>query len=295
VSDSLSNSASVEATSCPLCGAPPAAPRFRFAPYAVGRCTSCGLWYLTPRLAESAILDFYRSADYFQGGEGPGYSGYREQERSLRRTFRGLLDDLARRGMTGGRLLEVGCAYGYFLDEARGRFERRVGTDFAPEVATEARKVADEVLVGGLEQLGPPAPGGSYDLVVLVHTIEHVYDPRALVRGLLEHLRPGGWIVLATPDMGGFWRPLLGRRWPFFKAPEHVVFYDRRTLGALLEACGCDRVEPVAYPSYFPLSLVIEKLLPRRGGGPLDFGALGELAIRVPATTVALAGRKPSG
>jgi SAM-dependent methyltransferase len=294
LSGTTSISATVESTPCPLCGAPPPGkPRFRFAPYAVGRCAGCGLWYLSPRLAERAMLDSYRSEDYFRGGDGPGYSGYLAQERSLRRTFRVLLDDLSRRGMTGGRLLEVGCAYGYFLDEARGRFQYRVGTDFAADVAAEARKSADEVLVGGLEQLGPPRPGGSFDLAVLIHTIEHVYDPKALVRGLLEHLRPGGWIVLATPDMGGLWRPLLGRRWPFFKPPEHVAFYDRETLGALLAAAGCDRVEPVSYVSYFPLSLVLEKLLPRRPGAGGALGALGRLTVRVPATTVALAGRKP--
>jgi SAM-dependent methyltransferase len=293
LSGTPTTSADVESTGCPLCGAaPPSTPSFRFAPYAVVRCGTCSLWYLSPRLVEARILEAYRSAEYFQGGDGPGYSSYLAQEASLRRTFRRLLDDLARLGMTGGRLLEVGCAYGFFLDEAKPYFDHRAGTDFAAEVAARARLVADEVFVGGLEQLGSPRSGGAFDLAVLIHTIEHVYDPKALVNELLAHLKPGGWVVLATPDMGGFWRPLLGRRWPFFKAPEHVVLYDRRTLGALLTASGCDIVRPVPYVSYFPLSLVAEKLSPSGIGKRTALGSLGKLSVRVPATTVAAAGRK---
>jgi hypothetical protein len=124
----------------------------------------------------------------------------------------------------------------------------------------------------------------------------------ALLEGLMEHLAPGGWIVLATPDMGGFWRPLLGRYWPFFKTPEHVAFYSAKTLAALLRKAGCAEVKRMPYLSYFPLSLVGEKLTPegvRRERQGRETGARARawsrLAVWVPATTVAAAGRKPLG
>jgi 2-polyprenyl-3-methyl-5-hydroxy-6-metoxy-1,4-benzoquinol methylase len=257
----------------------------------------------------------YREASYFEGGDGPGYSSYVAQESTLRRTFRRLLRDLERFGMTGtsgapgaaaaaatggsggtgGRLLEVGCAYGFFLDEAKPYFSYRAGTEFSEAGAERARRIADRVYVGGLEEIPDGAHGGQFDTIVLIHTIEHVYDPVALLRGLMKHLAPGGWLVVATPDMGGFWRPLLGRLWPFWKSPEHVAFYSAKTLAALLVAAGCGEVRRVPYLSYFPLSLVREKIAPKRKAkAEREDGRTGrrEFAVWMPFTTVAAAGRR---
>lgn len=312
----------LEAAHCLLCGTAPPAPSFAFPPYGVVRCPQCALWYLSPRLNEAAMVAAYREASYFEGGAGPGYSSYLAQEPTLRRTFRRLLRSMERLGMTraaggratgapagsesasagpgGGRLLEIGCAYGFFLDEAKPFFAYRAGTEYSEAGAELARASADAVYVGGLEALPKPEAGGRFDAIVLIHTIEHVYDPVALLEGLMEHLAPGGWIVLATPDMGGYWRPLLGRFWPFFKAPEHVAFYTAQSLGGLLRKAGCSEVRRMPYLSYFPLSLVGEKLTP--GGARKELAGkktqAGEspwssLAVWVPATTVAAAGRKP--
>jgi SAM-dependent methyltransferase len=298
----------------------------------VVRCPACDLWYLSPRLNEAAMVAAYREASYFEGGAGPGYSSYLAQEPTLRRTFRRLLRSMHRLGMTraagrpaagefagsdgssgaehserressgagGGRLLEIGCAYGFFLDEAKPWFAYRAGTEYSEAGAELARKCADAVHVGGLDAIPKGGSGERFDAIVLIHTIEHVYDPVALLVGLMEHLAPGGWIVVATPDMGGFWRPLLGRFWPFFKTPEHVAFYDAKSLAALLRAAGCAEVKRMPYLSYFPLALVGEKLTPgdgrtKRGGRETAAGAnaWSSLAVWVPATTVAAAGRKP--
>jgi len=270
-----------ESVPCPLCGGTDVA-RTGHAegPYRAVRCR-CGMWYLSPRLSEAAMASTYRDDRYFEG-EGLGYSSYLAQEATLRLTFRRLLAQLERRGMTGGRLLEVGCAYGFFLDEARGRFEAREGTEFSAAAAERARRVADRVHLGGLEQLDE---ADRYRLAACIHVIEHVYDPVAFVTRLREHLEPGGWLVLATPDMGGFWRPLMGRRWPFYKMPEHVTYFDAATLSRLLEAGGYRDVTALPYASYFALDLVAEKLGLRL---PAAFGGI---HLRLPATTVALAGR----
>lgn len=251
-------------------------------PYRAVQCR-CGFWYLSPRLTEEEMARTYRDGRYFEGG-GLGYSSYLAQEPTLRRTFRHLLRALGRRGMTGGNLLEVGCAYGFFLDEARSRFEHRVGTDLSEDALEAARPRADEVRLGGLESLEDDE---RFHLAACIHVIEHVYDPVPFVRGIRDHLEPGGWLILATPDMGGFWRPLLGRHWPFYKMPEHVTYFDRRSLARLLGLGGFVDILPLPYASYFSVGLVAEKL-----GISLP-GSLRRLQVRLPATTVALAGRAP--
>ena len=112
-------------------------------PYNVVRCTECGLYYLYPRLIEIAMQEVYREPSYYDGGES-GYAdtSYAAQEFALRAMFQRLLQNLAKRGLTGGDLLEIGCGYGYLLDEASSFFQRRVGREFSPQGAEIARQSA---------------------------------------------------------------------------------------------------------------------------------------------------------
>jgi SAM-dependent methyltransferase len=277
------SAADLEQPSCPLCGSLDRREGvYGFPPFAVARCSRCGLWYLCPRLAEPIMHRSYTDDSYFEGGEG-GYSSYRAQETTLRPTFRRFLGELHRRGMTGGRLLEVGCAYGFFLDEATGFFDHRTGTDYSPTALERARGRADRLILGGTGEL---TPGELFDCIACIHVIEHIYDPIGFLRALAGHLRPGGWIVLATPDMGRFWRPLMRLRWPFFKIPEHVTFFDRRTLRELLQRSGLGDAQALPYASVFSFDLISEKLNLRLPA------SLNDRRLWLPATTIAAAGRK---
>ena len=280
-------SAELEYPACPLCQSDRRTFPFRLSgPYGVAQCTVCGLYYLYPRLIESAMQAKYRESSYYAGGEsGYGETSYRAQEAALRATFLRLLQNLAKRGLTGGDLLEVGCGYGYLLDLARPFFASRTGTDFSPEAAEIARATDAEVFVGGIEQL---PPGSKFDCVLATQVIEHIYDPLPFVKRLVSHTKPGGHIVLATPDIGGALRKVMGTRWPSFKVPEHVAYYDFHTLSSLLEQAGLGDVRRIPYPHAFPFSLIGSKF-----GLPLP-SFLGHLKIWVPATCVAAYGTVPN-
>jgi cyclopropane fatty-acyl-phospholipid synthase-like methyltransferase len=100
------------------------------------------------------MQDVYRQPTYYEGGaSGYADTSYTAQESALRATFKCLLRNLANRRMTGGALLEVGCGYGYLLDEAQRYFDRRFGTEFSTEGAEIARATDAEGFVGGIEQI----------------------------------------------------------------------------------------------------------------------------------------------
>ena len=269
---------------CPLCGSDRREIRFRLqGPYSVARCTACGLHYLYPRLVESAIREAYQQSSYYEGGAcGYADTSYTAQESALRATFGRLLNNLSRRGVAGSALLDIGCGYGYLLDEARSYFDLRVGTDYSPEAVAKARSTDAEVFVGGIEQV----PSGSkFDCVVAIQVIEHVYDPLCFLEKLATLAKPGGHIVLATPDIGGVLRKIMGRRWPSFKVPEHVLYFDFRTLRMLMSRAGLRDVRRLPYPHAFPLGLIAAKFrlrIPR---------LLAQLNVWVPATTVAVCGK----
>jgi SAM-dependent methyltransferase len=230
----------------------------------------------------AAAEQIYREPSYYEGGSS-GYreGGYSSQEPALRATFRRFLLNLQRRGLTGGQLLEVGCGRGFLLDEARPFFDRRFGTDFSAETVAMARTTGAEVFLGGIEQV----PGDlKFQTIVATQVIEHVYEPLSFIRQLVSHTAPGGHIVLATPDMGGVLRKIMGRRWPSFKTPEHVVYFSFQTLSTLMRKAGLNDVRRLPYAHAFPMGLIAAKFgitLPR---------PFAQIRAWVPATTVAAYG-----
>ncbi len=275
----------LEDVHCPLCRTDDSvATPYRKEPFAVRRCNECHLWFLSPRLPEAEMMAHYSGQNYFRSEEmGVGYSGYEEQSDALRETFRILMKTLAREGITRGSLLEVGAGLGYLLSEAAPYFESRNGVEMSEEARMQAAAQSGAALYPDIESLDA---NDRFDCIIATHVVEHVYDPVDFVIRLRQHLAPGGSLVLAAPHMGSFFRKLMGNRWPSFKYPEHVTFFDERTLKVLLERAGLEQVKRLPYPHAFPLSLILGKL-----GLPAP-GWTKRLNLKLPATTICYTGKR---
>ena len=230
------------------------------------------------------MLSYYSDDAYFEGSNGlnEGYSDYTLQEKPLRATFKKFLQRLHEQRMTGGSLLEVGCGFGYLLSEAYPYFDRRVGTDFSAGAVERAKAMADDVYLGGVDAL---PEGEMFDCIIAVEVIEHIYDPNRFVSQLASRLNPGGWLIMATPDMGSWWRRILGSKWPSFKLPEHVAYYDRVTLNRLFSQNGFDEAFQIPSPHVFPLAVVLEKV------GINLSSKVGEANIWIPGVVLSMAAR----
>jgi SAM-dependent methyltransferase len=277
------DSITLETCPCPLCGEEDSdETSYRSGDVAVVRCASCRVWYLSPRPTAESMAAVYAQGGYFEGA-GTGYESYKSQARALRATFRSFVRALQRCGITGKALLEVGCGYGYLLEEAKPYFDTCVGCDFSADAIRQIT-CTDQLFVGGPAAVPEDL---RFQCIIATHVIEHIHDPVPFVRDLANRLDAGGWLVLAAPHMGSIWRKFMQSRWPSFKYPEHVVFYDRATLPRLLRAAGLEVTQPIPYPHAFPLSLVCEKV---GIGSPcwLQF-----INVWLPATTIAVAGQRP--
>jgi 2-polyprenyl-3-methyl-5-hydroxy-6-metoxy-1,4-benzoquinol methylase len=265
-----------------MCGAQQATPSFEseFKPFALATCRVCRFNYLSPRLLESVMTARYQSADYYCAGQS-GYDSYTSQAIALGQTFGRVVEQLEHRGLVGGDLLEIGCGFGYFLAQARARFRRLDATEYSPAAAEQARQHADHVYLGGVDSV----PGDQrYNLVAAFQVLEHVYRPRSFLQQVKNLLHPGGRVLLGVPDMASPWRRVLGSRWPSFKIPEHVLYFDGHSLEQLMVEAGLKNVRRFPYPHAFPLGVVASKL-------GLDLsGRMGRLCLWVPRTTVAAIG-----
>jgi len=250
------NENNLEKAPCPLCKSKKFTyTSIEFHPVNLVKCDFCGLHYLRPRIREKYMLEIYSSKDYFFSNTETGYKDYSFQKQGLKSTYRSLFRVLQKKGYVGSLLLDIGCGYGYLLDEARGLFDYRAGTEFSKEAAGIAEKLCDRVFIGGIEEVDC-----LFDLITTISVLEHVYNPVDFMKGIVKKLNPGGAVVMVTPNIDSFWAKFMRRKWPSFKIPEHIAYYDRKTLNYLFEISGLKLMEFFPYHAFFPLGLIFEKL-----------------------------------
>jgi len=118
------------------------------------------------------------------------------------------------------------------------------GLEFDPRAAAEAAQVCRRVIVGDLESMDIDLVPGSYDLVILADVIEHLREPAAALARLRPFLKPGGRLLVSTPNIANWSMRLLhlAGRWDYQERGimdrTHMRFFTRRTVLACLEEAG---------------------------------------------------------
>lgn len=211
---------------------------------AVVRCADCGLVSLP--LHGAAPVAYTDAADPY----------YLEQSTQRIANAHRLLSLIP----AGGRLIDLGCACGFLLVAARERGFFVQGVEMSAWASQHARDAFGlDVRTGTLEAAGlPPA---SYDAVVLADVIEHLTDPRRTLQAIHRVLRPGGRLLLLTPDIGSALARVLGPRW-WGLLDDHYFYFSRQTLRRFLgdEGFVVERIS--ALGRVFPLSHWVFKLAP---------------------------------
>lgn len=146
---------------------------------------------------------------------------------------------LRRHGVpAGGRVLDVGAGYGFFLGALERAGYQGSGLEISEHAAEQARKATrGEVFVQGAE--APyPFPDGHFDAVALFDVIEHLPDYGTALAHCHRVLKPGGKMFVITLNAGSLARPLLGKRWAWYQDPTHVHMFSAKMLREGLEQAG---------------------------------------------------------
>jgi SAM-dependent methyltransferase len=246
------------AVSCPICLAAAATPRLYKAGTTIFACASCGSAFWQPDAAFDPVGIY--DAGYFAGSDhASGYDDYASLEVSLRHNFVRRLRALGA-PREGERLLDLGAAYGFAVDEARRLGWRAVGLEVSPAAARRAAETIRAALVAVGDAQHVPFADDCFDVVTLWDVLEHLPQPHAAMAELARVLRPGGRLVLTTGDVGSLAARVSGARWHLYTLPEHVFFYSRKGLRRLFAAHGL-RVERIrAEASRYPLGYLVERL-----------------------------------
>jgi 2-polyprenyl-3-methyl-5-hydroxy-6-metoxy-1,4-benzoquinol methylase len=216
---------------CTVCGSPDVAPKWRARGWSIMACSACTAWFVGEAQSSDEIASRY-SASYFEGGGFEAYPDYFRDEQCHRKQARYYLRKLRRLKAPAGRILDVGCAGGFFLDEARRAGWEPLGCELSGFAATRAReRLGLDVFEGRFEDYG--LDHDSIDVATLFSVLAHVEDPRAVESKLHEVVRPGGMVFLETSNHDAAVPRLLGDRWHLLSPPTVLHYYTRRSLQAL--------------------------------------------------------------
>jgi len=139
--------------------------------------------------------------------------------------------------VAGGEVLDVGCGGGAFLERMRGLGWRVAGVEPDPRAAEVARAQRRlDVRAGTLDDVR--FEEGRFDAVTSSHVIEHVHDPLAFLRECARVTKPGGRVVVVTPNTGSLGHRRLGTDWIGLDPPRHLYLFTRATLRRLAEKAG---------------------------------------------------------
>ncbi|MCA1833946.1 MAG: class I SAM-dependent methyltransferase [Actinomycetota bacterium] len=224
---------SLEAGACPACRTPSSRELFAVGAYRLRRCTSCGLRFADPRPDQKALDDFYGASYFDTHGWHGGPEGDSEY---LRECWAGIRDHLNERFPKRGRLLDVGCATGTLMIEAARDGWDCVGLEVSEAATERARGAGLDVRQGSLGD--KRLEGEIFDVVCSFHVIEHVIDPRADLALMRERVGRGGLAVIETPNAESIGFKVRRAKWVQIRPPEHIQFFDRRSMGRALRSTG---------------------------------------------------------
>ena len=235
---------------CHLCGSTAHRTLFPYRRRSIRQCLSCTLVTLWPQPTRDELSELYRGARYFKSDtfERGGYTDYNKDEPLLVASARARLARIE--GVIGAaqgkRLLDVGCATGFFLRTATQGGYDATGVELSEYASDFARtQNGQRVITGRIEDV-PPSEG-PFDVVHMGDVIEHLNEPVVELRRVRGLLTPEGVVAIQTPDVGSITSKIFGSRWFHYKE-DHLYYFSHATLTTALRQAGLEPFAMLASP-----------------------------------------------
>lgn len=196
------------------------------------RCQNCGFIRARDKYHNLNPKKLYGPRYFF----GIDYFDYQRELPALTKNFSDRLKRILE-FKKDGWLLEIGCAYGYFLQLAEEYFQT-TGIDLNPEITKRAKESTKKSKITTGDFLKIKFPQSSFDVVCLFDTIEHLKRPDRYLEKIYSLLKPGGIIVIETGDIKSPLARLQGKKWRLITPPTHLSYFSQKSLSSLLYKKG---------------------------------------------------------
>ncbi len=250
---SSSPSSKVAVTACPACDATAAVPDpfyylWHGNEYVIHRCRACTHQFVHPSISAADQADMYSDHYFSAGGDwvcGMFEGSYSDAEAEIRKEAHEVLAYIPE---ASGNLLDIGCAGGVFLDEARKKGFIVSGIELNATQAESARtRFSLPVMTGRIEDVPADKWKAEFDVVTLMDCLEHLPRPLDAFRKVAEWTRPGAVVFIRGPlvndPVGSLKESLRRLVWKRKQLPGYPLdanIFNRRSLAVMLDRAGFD-------------------------------------------------------
>lgn len=197
------------------------------------RCRKCGLVYVNPRPTLEELKEFYKEKDAH-------IEPAKERDIFMHR-FEKIIK-IIEKFKNKGKLLDIGCSYGYFLELAQRHGWESYGVEISDYVSRYCReKLNLNVFTGVVSEAH--YPDQHFDVITMFHTLEHASDPRNYLREINRILKRDGLLVVAVPNIESLKAKLTKKNWVLITSHEHLYYFSLKTLIQLLNETGFQPVK----------------------------------------------------
>lgn len=226
---------------CEVCSSHDFSTMFEKDAHTFVRCARCQLERIDPAPTDATLAEIYGKHYY----DAWGLHSDANTVATLKRATFGYVLDLLPPMPRGAKLLDLGAATGFLLEVAKERGIDPYGVELSEFGAGEIAKKFGEghAFRGEVEDATfPDARPGDFSAVTMCDYIEHVRDPRRVLKRVYELLAPGGAVALTTPNTASVSHKVLSRGWSHYKI-EHLYYFRPANMKQLLESAGFTQVE----------------------------------------------------
>lgn len=266
-----------EKLSCPVCGCGLRRRMLEVDGYALWACRACKARTIHPR-PEGPPEDLY-DEDYYMGRkEGAGYASYVGGHDAVYApwVYGQVRDRLLRAFPERGRLLDFGCADGALVEAAARDGWEATGIDASAYAVAQGRGRGLDLRAATMAGAG--LPEAHFDVITTLHTVEHLPDPLGDLREARRIARDGALLVVEVPNARSLGFLVRRERWSQLKLPEHINFFDRRSLARLLRRAGW---RPIASDTIYFTDVTVAVATAGRPGLRKAAGIVAGLAERL--------------
>jgi SAM-dependent methyltransferase len=220
---------------CPWCNSSSPILQYSLVGGKIYTCTFCGIGFVHPLPSNESLGNYYNDEYHITLEKYlPAYRKRANQKFSN-------LCKLIERKIKPGTLLEIGSSYGLFMDAARSRGWKVAGIELDAHACRLCKEILDlDVYCGTPKQFSTEK---KFDLICLLHTIEHDPDCFATLKRIKDLLAENGLLVLTLPNFESLASRFNGPHWEWMIPPAHLFYFNPSTIMQVLSGLGYVQIE----------------------------------------------------
>jgi len=225
--------------------------------YTIYRCPSCSLGQTDLHKDYNKFVASNYTKGYYTGDPTrSAYADYKADKPFIVKNMRQFLAHV-KKYKPQGRLLDVGCALGFFVELAQNNGYDAYGFDPSSYAVHEAKQLTgpEKIKHGTIDAVSYPKK--SFDVITMFDVFEHLGDPGRDIAKLKTFLKDDGIMVVATGNTASVMAKIMKRRWTFYIPPQHLYFFNKHTMSLLLSKYGLQIIEWFGIGKWLSLRYVL--------------------------------------